>query len=95
MTWCLGMEVVQRETSIIVNQNQYVKQKLEEFKKVLDDKTKRSSPLDPNFQILLLEGENSEDYESDFPYREIVGSLSYAATGTRPDIATSVSVVRR
>ena len=35
------------------------------------------------------------EIEPDFPYRSIVGSLMYAATGTRPDIASAVGIVSR
>jgi hypothetical protein len=95
MNWCLGMEVTQANRKICINQKQYVRQKFEEFKLILDEKTKRTSPLDCNFQQLLIDAELSNDYEPGFPYREIVGSLSYAATGTRPDISAAVSIVSR
>jgi hypothetical protein len=93
--WCLGMEVTQHSGGIDLNQNQYVKQKLEEFSHILDNNTKRRTPLDPNFQELLINADQSSEVELDFPYRSIVGSLMYAATGTRPDIMTAVGVVSR
>ena len=95
MEWCLGMEVKQEDGCILVNQNQYIQQKLIEFDYLLQPNLKRSSPLDSNFQELLHQAETSEEKEDNFPYREIVGSLSYAASGTRPDISTSVSIVSR
>ena len=49
-----------------------------------------STPIEPNFQQLLIEAENSEEYESNFPYREIVGSLMFASTATRPDLTTAL-----
>lgn len=66
-----------------------------EFQHVIDSNTKRKTPLDPQFQRLLIKAEDSEEMEPGFPYREIVGSLMYAATGTRPDILTAVGIASR
>lgn len=95
MSWCLGMEVKQCDNYISINQNQYISQKLSEFDQYLEPRIKRSTPLDPNFQQLLIEADESKEFEEKFPYREIVGSLTYASTGTRPDISTAVGVVSR
>jgi len=95
LTWVLGMEVIQDQFKISINQNQYVEQKLHEFTQILEPNTKRSIPLDPNFQRLLVAANESVDFEPQFPYRQIVGSLMYAATGTRPDIMAAVAVVSR
>ena len=93
--WCLGMEILQNENGICLNQNQYVKQKLEEFNHVLEKDIKRKTPLDPKFQSVLEQAEQSTETEQNFPYRSIVGSLMYLATGKRPDILTAVSIASR
>ena len=54
-----------------------------------------STPLPINYQKLLQIAENEEIDKSNFPYRNIVGSLMYAMLGTRPDLATAVSVVSK
>jgi hypothetical protein len=95
LKWALGMEVTQDSFKISMNQNQYVQQKLTEFSEVLDPNTRRSIPLDQNFQKLLIEANESNEIETNFPYRQIVGSLMYAATGTRPDIITAVAIASR
>jgi hypothetical protein len=93
--WYLSMNIEQAEDfSITLNQSQYIKQKLFEFKDFLGHESKQcKSPLAPNFQEKLLEAENSQDYEPEFPYRSMVGSAMFAMLGTRFDIATAVSVV--
>ena len=91
----LGMEVIQDENGIKISQKQYIEQKLEEFKGYLEPNIKRKVPLDPNFQRQLITATKSKELENDFPYRSMVGSLMYASTGTRPDIAAAVGVVSR
>ena len=76
LAWCLGMEVKQSSQAITINQNQYVKHMLENFKEVLSPYEKRSSPLDPSFQQIVLEAEESNDVEPSFPYRSVQGSLN-------------------
>jgi len=95
LDWCLGMEVQNGEKSLFIHQNQYINQKLEEFSDHLDENTKRTSPLDPEFQNLLESAISSNEIDPKFPYRSMVGSLSYLANGTRPDISTAVSIVSR
>ena len=73
----------------------YINQKLLEFDSFLEKDTKRSIPLDPNFQKLLIEADESQEFEPEFPYRQIVGSLMYAAIGTRFDISTAVGIASR
>jgi hypothetical protein len=42
---------------------------------------------------LLVAAEASEEFESDFPYRKMVGALVYLMVCTRFDISAAVSVV--
>jgi hypothetical protein len=86
------MEVIQNDDGIKIGQTQYVKRKLEEFNEFLKPNVQRTSPLDTNFQIQASE---SNETEKNFPYRPMVVSLMYAATGTRPDIAAAVGIVSR
>ena len=95
LDWSLGMEVVQHENGISLNQKQYVLQKLDEFNDFLEPNVQRKIPLDPNFQNLLLEASTSNELDADFPYRSVVGSLMFASTGSRPDISAAVGVVSR
>jgi hypothetical protein len=51
--------------------------------------------LPENYQRLIEEDSDHYDVPLDFPYRKVVGSLMYAMLGTRPDLATAVSVISR
>ena len=95
LDWSLGMEITQDKNGISISQQQYVQQKLVEFEEFLEPNVKRKVPLDPNFQRLLLDAAKSTETDTKFPYRSVVGSLMYAATGSRPDIAAAVGVVSR
>jgi hypothetical protein len=94
LEWYLGCCFNQTSKGWTIDQNQYVSQKLVEFKKEIGVGM-RSSPLPGDLEIILEEAENSEEYEKDFPYRNMVGSLMYAMVGMRLDIAFAVSVVSR
>jgi hypothetical protein len=78
-----------------INQTQYLERKLKEFDQFIP-KGFRSSPLPPNYEVLLEQAEKeSSNPKIQFPYREMVGSLMYAMVATRPDLAQALSVVSR
>ena len=95
LTGCLGIEVIQNDGEIILSQEQYLLRKLVEFEQFLEPKITRSTPLNPSFQELLLEAQNSDEVEENFPYRQIIGSLMFASTATRPDLTTALGVLSR
>lgn len=61
------MEVNHVHNQISLNQNQYIQQKLEEFSDFLHPSIKRSIPLVPNFQKLLIAADDSTDTDPKFP----------------------------
>jgi hypothetical protein len=78
-----------------MNQKSYILQKLNEYEKYIGKERKASTPLNPDFQELLLDAEHSYEFEADFPYRNMVGSLNYMMIGTRLDIAAALSIVSK
>lgn len=81
--------------SITMDQNHYLKRKLQEFSDYIGNGS-RSSPLPTNYQELLDDQLEPDIISSTvFPYREMVGSLMYAMISTRPDLAQSLSIVSR
>ena len=95
LSWCLGMHFERRKDgSYDIDQSLYLKRKLDEFAEFIGPGF-QGMPLRPNFLQDLESAEKSPSVEPDFPYRAIVGSLMYAAIGTRPDIAAAVSIVSR
>jgi hypothetical protein len=91
----LGLEITQTNEGIYLSQQQYIKQKLDEFSAHIGLQKCVSNPLVHNFQELLLQAEVSDVIEPLFPYRKMVGSLMYMMVGTRFDIAAAVSIVSR
>ena len=95
LEWYLGMAFDQSTNgSISINQNLYIDKKLTDFKKWIGPEHK-AFPLPLDYQQLLEKAETETEIMPGFPYREMVGSIMYAMTGTRPDLAAAVSVVSK
>jgi hypothetical protein len=82
--WYLNVFFKQKDGEISMSQAQYFKDKLDLYAKLLPQ-TISSTPIDHKFQELLERAEQSKEFEPNFPYRSMVGSLMYGMLGTRPD----------
>ena len=92
--YCLGIRI-QRDRSkgvIMLEQQKYIEQMLSRFN--MSDCNGVYTPMDPNQELFkeeLLPAIKKERKEADnHPYQEAIGSIMYAAQGTRPDIAFAV-----
>jgi hypothetical protein len=92
--WLLGIEVARncemREVSF--SQKAYVQKILERFG--MTDAKPLTTPMDPNVKLSIAQCPSTAREITDMKnvsYREAIGSLMYAALGTRPDIMFSVS----
>lgn len=86
----LGFEIKKEsDGSIFMHQTVYAKKVLHKFQ--MEECNPVTTPIDPN-QVLC---EFEESVASKFPYRQLVGSLMYLATGTRPDISYAISNVSK
>jgi hypothetical protein len=100
LKWFLGIEV-EHDTSagtIRISQPQYIEQMLKRFG--FWGAKPQSTPADPNVPLTNLPSNHVEtpDQQKEvqqFPYREVIGSLMYAACVTRPDIAATVGFLAR
>jgi hypothetical protein len=71
-----------------IKQTLYIKKVLEKFG--MADSHPVSTPLDPNVKLV----KTPDDEHHDIPeYRSAIGSLMYAAIGTRPDISFAVQTL--
>ena len=82
----LGIRFKQEGGVITMDQTEYLKTKIVKFR--MDSSRPRSTPCELGG---YYEGENSEPNENISLFREMVGSLIYAMTCTRPDLSFVVS----
>lgn len=88
--YCLEFEIRRKGESLHLSQKEYIKEVLKRFE--MHDSKPVNTPLVVDAK--LIKGLNVTDLnDKSLPFRELVGSLMYAAVGTRPDIAHAVSVL--
>jgi Reverse transcriptase (RNA-dependent DNA polymerase) len=87
----LGIEITRDKNTTILNQRDYLIKVLKRFK--MYDSKPISTPIDSKFQpIKYTEIASKEDI---YWYQSAIGSLLYAALGTRPDITFTVNILGR
>lgn len=86
----LGFEIErQSDGSIFMHQMAYANKIIEKFR--MNECHPVSVPSDPDQVLCKFDESNASDY----PYRQLVGSLLYLAVATRPDIAFAIGSVSR
>ena len=88
LSWFLGIQFKCKGDCIEMNQNQHVQKILSKFR-MLDCKPK-AVPCEPGAN--KASETNESDLENTNLYHEIVGSLMYLMTCTRPDLCYVVTV---
>ena len=86
--WYLGMEITRdRHTKRMhASQSRYLKNVLDRFQ--MSDCNVKRSPFSSGTTL-----ERSKEETTEYPYRQLVGCLLYAAKGTRPDIAHAIGIL--
>ena len=84
LAWFLGLEFIFEEGVIKMNQTQYIRKVLSKFN--IENCKPRSTPCE-----MSKVTEDDSDLANVRLYREIVGSLVYIMTATRPDLCYSVT----
>jgi hypothetical protein len=88
----LGIQVIRRsDGTIALSQRQYLEDVLTRFG--MRNAKPASTPLVPN--TVLEPGLVKPDEATSRRYRQLIGSLTYAMTGTRPDLAFAVGYLGR
>lgn len=86
----LGLEIHQlKDKSIFVHQTTYANKVLKRFN--MEECNGVATPSDTNQAMYNFDDSDKSNY----PYRELIGSLMYLAVGTRADIAYSVGIASR
>ncbi|CAL4097853.1 unnamed protein product, partial [Meganyctiphanes norvegica] len=91
LRWFLGMQFDVKDKIISMNQSLYVKNILARFN--MSDCIPRNYPCEGNVYSTL--DQPSEILENRTLYQELVGSLLYLMTGTRPDLSFIVTLLSR
>ena len=91
--WLLGFKIHRdrQARTISLMQGSYIDTLLDRFSLV--NANPSSTPLDPHFNLHLPITDSMHSEMRQKPYSQLVGSLMYAAIGTRPDIAFATSTL--
>lgn len=94
--YCLGIEFSQDKTKneIRMTQRKYIQDVLRRFN--MTDCKPADTPMNPALKLSKQVSPTTEENKkqmSQIPYRNLVGSLMYLATSTRPDIAHAISAL--
>lgn len=89
MRYFLGIEVVQRDDGIFINQNKYALEILSRFG--MEGSNAVHNPIVPGFK--MFKDENGVNADATY-YKQIMGSLMYLTT-TRPNLMFVVSLISR
>ena len=98
LEWCLGMEIKRNRSSgtVTLNQSQYIKEVLGRFNMSVCKASRTPDQVGTHLSKTMSPSVVDEAKTMEVvPYRNAVGSLMFAARGSRPDIATSTRAVSR
>jgi len=87
LNWLLGIQITFTDDGITVSQTTFIDQILNRFS--MEDCKPVSTPIDSNHQLKADDGENQRTDAT--AYQQIIGSLMYLVTGTRPDLAYTIT----
>ena len=91
LSYCLGIGVRQSDGMIQIHQRQYIASMLQRFG--MQDAYPVHTPSDPSVNLVKDDGVSAKADKRLF--QQIIGSLQYAVSCTRPDIAYAVNNVAR
>jgi hypothetical protein len=91
----LGININQNlnENIIEIDQKRYLEQILEKYG--MDQCKPIGTPMDPNTKLEYFEKPENIDMSLETKCRQLIGSLMYAAVGSRPDLCAPVNILSR
>ena len=91
LNYCLGISIRQSDGEVQIHQKQYIANILQRFG--LSDEYPANTPADPSVKLVKDDGISGKADKTLF--RQIIGSLQYMVSGTRPDIVYAVNAVAK
>jgi len=89
----LNIEIRKTENKIMIRQKRYITEKIQCFK--LEESRGCDTPMEQGFNAVKRDPTKEYAELSRLPYREIIGSLIFPMTHTRPDTAFAVGYLSR
>ena len=87
LNWLLGIQITFTDHGITLSQTTFIDKILNRFS--MQDCKPVSTPIDPDHRLKAIEvDEQSTDTTA---YQQIIGPLMYLVTGTRPDLAYTIT----
>jgi hypothetical protein len=86
-SYYLKKEIKVSKSGILISQKEYIRNKVEEFRE--ESANPENLPMEPGFSAL------KGKVDLKLPYKEIIGSLIYVMSQTRPDITFSTALLSR
>jgi len=87
LNWLLGIQLTFTDNGISLFQTTFIDKILNRFS--MQDCKPVSTPIDPNHRLKAIEVD--EQRTDTTAYQQIIGSLMYLVTGTRPDLAYPIT----
>jgi hypothetical protein len=93
ISYILGWEISRNRSkhTITISQSRYLKEIITRYQ--MDDSNATSTPMDSSTKLEKLT--EADERLDDVPYRQVVGSLQYAVSSTRPDLASATAKVSK
>jgi len=87
LNWLLGIQITFTNNGITLSLTTFIDKILNSFS--MHDCNPVSTPIDPNHRLKAIEVD--EQRTDTTAYQQIIGSLMYLVTGTRPDLAYTIT----
>ena len=89
LSWFLGVEFEHKDDCIVMSQRKFLERVLVKFK--MENCVPKATPCDSNANKIRTD--DSLELADPKLYREMIGSLIYVMTGTRPDLCYAISLL--
>lgn len=86
LNWLLGIQIKYNNAGITLSQSTYIHRVLQRFS--MQDCNPVTTPIEANHRLISTTGNTRVNATL---YQQIIGSIMYLVTGTRPDLAYTIT----